>query len=163
MTSDEFFRKKAFTLFWNGIDTAFVDGLHTYEQSLKDVLNCVKYLRRGGTIVLHDCNPTDYHMAYPAKSHAEALLARQPDPRKAWCGEVWKTVVHLRSHFSNLNVCVLDCDYGIGLIRRGVSGPPLSFSQAEIRNMTYEELAARRAELLNLKAPEYLSSFLNGG
>ena len=36
LTPDEFFARPA-SLFENGIDLAFVDGLHTYEPSLRDV------------------------------------------------------------------------------------------------------------------------------
>ena len=44
MTSDEFFTRHVDMLGGGSIDVAFVDGLHTYEQSLADVEHCLKCL-----------------------------------------------------------------------------------------------------------------------
>ena len=57
-TSDDFFSLDAHKVFKeNKIDVAFIDGLHTYEQSLRDAVNCLKYLNKGGLHYIHDCNP----------------------------------------------------------------------------------------------------------
>ena len=58
MRSDDFFAKTHSSLLKEGVDVAFVDGLHTHEQSLRDVKNCLKFLNPGGFIVVHDCNPS---------------------------------------------------------------------------------------------------------
>ena len=50
MSSDDFFRRGDELLQKRKIDVAFIDGLHTYEQSLRDVENCLKYLKRDGVI-----------------------------------------------------------------------------------------------------------------
>ena len=52
MTSDEFFQNEGANVEQSGIDVAFVDGLHTFEQSLTDVSNCLRYLNKGGVIIL---------------------------------------------------------------------------------------------------------------
>ena len=49
MTSDEYFQNEGADVEQRGIDVAFVDGLHTFEQSLTDVLNCLRYLNKGGS------------------------------------------------------------------------------------------------------------------
>ncbi|MBE9507037.1 MAG: class I SAM-dependent methyltransferase, partial [Chloroflexi bacterium] len=51
VTSDEFFERHHAIPEANGIDVAFVDGLHTYLQSLRDCHNCLKYLSPRGVIV----------------------------------------------------------------------------------------------------------------
>ncbi|HET7873735.1 MAG TPA: class I SAM-dependent methyltransferase, partial [Terriglobales bacterium] len=52
LTSDAFFaaNKQLF-------DIVFIDGLHTYEQVRKDVVNSIKFLKPGGYIALHDMLP----------------------------------------------------------------------------------------------------------
>ena len=48
-TSDEFFKenKKKF-------DIVFIDGLHTYDQVKKDILNSVNCLKENGIVLVHD-------------------------------------------------------------------------------------------------------------
>jgi hypothetical protein len=41
--SDDFFAEQAENLDAPGLDFAFIDGLHTYDQSLRDVENCLRY------------------------------------------------------------------------------------------------------------------------
>src|SRR5262245_5024194 len=72
MTSDEFFRNPPRMLQVDGIDVAFIDGLHTYAQVLADSENCLNYLNPGGVILLHDCNPPTETIAVPAASRDEA-------------------------------------------------------------------------------------------
>ena len=57
MASDDFFSKEKELLFRRKIDVAFIDGLHSYRQALRDVVNCLEYLNPNGVIVIHDCNP----------------------------------------------------------------------------------------------------------
>ena len=160
MTSDRFFETKSEFLDRYKIDVALVDGLHTYEQSLTDVINCLTYLRTGGFIVIHDCNPTTGAMAYPTNSREDAAKKKLPGWTGEWCGDVWKAIVHLRAHRDDLFVCVLDCDYGVGLVKRGKPESMLDLPLEHIRDMPYQDLVSRREELLNLKHPDFLNDFI---
>lgn len=157
MTSDDFFAGHAHLLH-GGLDAALVDGQHTYEQSLKDVEHCLNYLNDDGTIVMHDCNPATESQGLPVESFRE-FRERYP-MRIFWCGDVWKTIVHLRSTRDDLRVAVLDCDFGVGLIRKGIPDSRLAYSMEQIVEMTFADLDAHRAELLNLRPPEELIEFL---
>ena len=53
MTSDNFFEKNI-----KNFDLIFLDGLHTYEQTIKDIDNSLRYLNINGVILIHDCLPT---------------------------------------------------------------------------------------------------------
>ena len=53
MTSDIFFKKNN-----KNFDLIFLDGLHTYEQTIKDIDNSLRYLNINGVILIHDCIPT---------------------------------------------------------------------------------------------------------
>ncbi len=159
-TSDEYFRHRSEEIAQSGIDVAFVDGLHTFEQSQKDVHNCLRYLNPGGVIILHDCSPPSESSAFPASSVSDAIKANPPGWTGDWCGDVWKTIVSLRSTERNLNIFVLDCDMGIGILTRGLPKKMLSFTKEEIDSLTYKDLESRRMELINLKRPEFLWEFL---
>ncbi len=118
MTSDNFFSKKTSYLENKGkLDLIFIDGLHTFEASLKDVLNSLQYLDPKGTIVLHDCFPPSKASATPANSLKEAAKMNIPDWTGAWCGDVWKTVAYLKKQYDNsLHINVLNADLGLGII-----------------------------------------------
>jgi hypothetical protein len=159
MTSDVFFANQTALLERHGIDVALIDGNHTYGQALRDVDNTLHYLRHDGVIVLHDCNPPRELVAFPAPSFAE-FRAQNHWWNFIWSGDVWKVIVHLRSMRHDLRVAVLNCDYGVGVVRKGVPESRLSFSAAQIEALRYPDLAADRDRLLNLKPPTYLGEFL---
>ena len=131
MTSDEFFKQNK-----NKFDIIFIDGLHTKEQALRDVENSLKVLKSGGIIVMHDCNP-----------HAEYLQVDEDDPRKqsAWCGTVWKAWVSLRRKRSNLFMYVVNTDFGLGVIKKGIQE-----CLKDDTELTWEYLHNNRQMLLNL-------------
>jgi hypothetical protein len=164
-TSNAFFANETAFLEQHGIDVALIDGLHTDRQVVRDVENTLRYLRDDGVIFLHDCNPANASIAFPATSYADfraqnrlrnLLLLTVP----AWSGDVWKAIVHLRSTCHDLRVAVLKCDSGVGIIRKGFPESRLSYSAAQIEALNYADLAADRDRLLNLKPPAYLGEFL---
>jgi tetratricopeptide (TPR) repeat protein len=159
-TSDEFFAQYGAILAEKGLDVAFVDGLHTYEQSLADVERCLKSMNDGGVVLMHDCNPTSEAMAAPASSYEEVTGENPGGPPPDWTGDVWKTIVHLRACSEGLRVAVLDCDYGVGVIVKRPGSPCLSISPDVIRSWTYRDLESNRRELLNLQPPQYLFKML---
>jgi len=142
------------------IDVAFVDGLHTYQQSLKDVNNVLNHLNENGVIVMHDCNPPNSAAAYPAESLEHAASLNLPGWSNEWCGDVWKTICNLRSNRKDLRIFVLDCDYGLGIITRGNADTGLDFSNQMIDEMTYDTLSPDKDSILNLKGESFLYEFL---
>ena len=166
-TSDAFFANEADFLESRGIDVALIDGNHTYEQVVLDVENTLQYLRDDGVILLHDCNPTRASIACPATSFADFLAQNRWRDLLArtlylppWSGDVWKAIVHLRSTRKDLRITVLECDFGVGIVRKGLPESRLSYSPQEIEALSYQDLAADRERLLNLKPPRYLGEFL---
>lgn len=102
MESDKFFaqNKESFDIF-------FVDGLHEYEQVYRDILNSLKYLKEGGTIVCHDMNPSSYE------------AQEVPRVQRRWNGDVWKAFVRLRTERDDLEMFTVDTDEGCAIIRKG--------------------------------------------
>ncbi len=160
MTSDDFFRKHDAFLNRLGLDVVFIDGLHTYEQSLRDVQNSFKYLKGGGVVVMHDCNPLSEEAATPAPSLEDAERLNIPRHLPEWNGDVWKTIVNLRSCRKDVAVFVLDCDQGLGIITKRMPENVLPYSPEEIHNFHYRDLDENRTYLLNLKSQKHFPDFL---
>ena len=158
MTSDRFFAEHQDLFAHCPIDVAFVDGLHTHTQVLKDVENCLQHLAPRGVILMHDCNPTTEAMAVPAASYEEAVQLRGPGESTDWTGDVWKAVVHLRSQRDDVAAYVLDCDFGIGVV---VRRPPCDkVNVPAVDQLTYSDLAKNRQQLLGLQPPSDLWKLL---
>jgi hypothetical protein len=160
MTSDDFFKNNHKSLNSQGLDVVFIDGLHTFGQSLRDVQNALKYLKDDGVIIMHDCNPLSEAAAYPAQSYQDAEILNIPGFTGEWNGDTWKTIVYLRSGRKDLDVFVLDCDQGLGIIMKRKPESVLSYSPEAINHLSYKDLDSDRKNLLNLKSQEYFHEFL---
>nr|WP_325096765.1 class I SAM-dependent methyltransferase [Mycolicibacterium vinylchloridicum] len=160
-TSDAFFENEKALLEQHPVDVALIDGLHTYEQVVRDVENTVRHLKDDGVIFLHDCNPP-FELAGRRAESWDEFMAQQSGPLKIgiWNGDVWKAIVELRSTRPDLLVGVLKCDQGVGFVRKGSPETTLPYSPEQVEALTYADLKADRTRLLNLKPPRYLGEFL---
>lgn len=161
MSSDDFFEKQKELLTNNSVDVAFIDGLHTFKQSLKDTKNTLRFLSEKGIIVLHDCNPPNKTIAYPAESIKQAASLNLPGWKNSWSGDVWKTIPYLRASRKDLNIFVLNCDWGLGIISKGKQLHRFKYSSKEVEEFTYSDLKRHRKGILNLKKPNYIKKFLS--
>ena len=129
ITSDEFFAVNN-----DSYDLIFIDGLHHADQVMRDIINSLNVLTENGTILVHDCNPTNKKMQIVPRI-AEA----------GWTGDVWKAWAELRATRDDLIMYVIDADYGCGVIQRG---------KQELINLpeilTYEFFNENRERILNL-------------
>lgn len=153
---DDFLRRRG------SLDVVFVDGLHTFRAALDDVLHSLRHLREDGVIVMHDCLPPHEAAALPTKGFPTAAeVAGVHGWNGQWCGDVWKAVVYLRRVCAaSLDVHVLDCDFGLGVVTRrpGVPLGDLTIDEArfaEIDRMTYAEMLPQKTELLGLEPPAF--------
>lgn len=126
-------------------DVVFVDGEHTFDQSLRDVEHALAHLSAEGVVLVHDVNPPT-----EASALCDAAEAARLPGGECWCGEVWKAIVWLRAQREDLDVHTLDTDFGVGVVRRGPS-KPISLGDTDVRALTYGDLDRNRAELLGLR------------
>lgn len=161
MTSDDFFNSQAPEILKDKkIDVAFIDGLHTYEQSFRDFENCMKYLAPNGIILFHDCNPVSREAAEAVNSPKEMKEKYPEKSTYEWNGDVWKSIVRLRSLHPELEVFTFDCDYGVAVVRRKKPKERLDFTEENIQQMSYDDLRDNREKFLNLKSPSFLHEYV---
>jgi len=116
-TSDDFFVRlenglldKSPDFKW---DLIFIDGLHLSYQVEKDILNSLNHLNSNGVIVLHDCDP------FFSGDNYTKLIEDYWGGNHHWNGTVWKAIYKLKSTRSDLSICTVAADEGIGLIKKG--------------------------------------------
>jgi len=110
-----------------------IDGLHHAEQVYRDIDNALAALATGGTIVCHDMNPTDYQQQVIPRS------------QRIWTGDCWKAWVRLRSERADLDMKVVETDYGCGIIRAGSQNTLSALPELE-----WGAFVKNRREWLNL-------------
>jgi len=132
LTSDMFFKSLEEDVKY---DIIFIDGLHTREQCLEDILNSLKHLSDNGTILVHDCLPT-----------AEYQTTHEDNGRE-WTGDVWKSIVDIKAK-DGLDVSTIDTDWGIGCIRLNTDN--IGFENPI--ELTWENYELLKHELLNIKS-----------
>jgi Methyltransferase domain len=96
LTSDDFFdRHDPHELLGGPVELAFIDGLHLFEQVLRDFVNVERSSAPDGVIVLHDCLPLD-----------EVTSARERTT-DFYAGDVWKATLALRRRRPDLATVIV--------------------------------------------------------
>jgi SAM-dependent methyltransferase len=130
MTSDDFFAQyDLLEMFPNGLNVAFLDGMHHFEYLLRDFINTERCCRQHSLILLHDCLPVNMRMA-------ERELRIDPDEaeetRLWWTGDVWRLLPALKKYRPDLRVTFLDCP-PTGLVAITNLDPQSAILQQEYR------------------------------
>jgi len=132
-TSDQFFEDNKFFF-----DLIFIDGLHEYQQVKRDILNSIKFLSEGGTILCHDSLPEQF------------LEQTVPYSIGTWVGDVWKAIVELRT-FKDLDICVCTIDHGVSVIKKRHNSNRLNLSIKNYKKLKYKFYVKNYNEIMNLK------------
>jgi hypothetical protein len=135
MSSDEFFSENS-----NTYDIIFIDGLHLSDQVLRDIRNSLNCVSQNGLIVMHDCLPQTYmqQVSYIVPG--------------SWNGDVWKAAAHVRMEIENVHFCVVDMDWGCGILTPNSSQTLFPYTPKEQLDWNFYQL--NRNTLLNVLSLE---------
>jgi hypothetical protein len=99
-TSDDFFQQNS-----DFFDFVFIDGLHTFEQVRKDIINALAKTKVGGWVAIHDMLPRSW-----VEEHVPVVS------QGAWTGDVWKVAFELVDAVG-IDFRIVKIDHGVGLVR----------------------------------------------
>ena len=132
MTSDEFFKKN------NEIfDIIFLDGLHTYEQTIKDIQNSLNVISDEGIILIHDCLPKKIWNQIVPRVYGH------------WNGDVWKAIVHSRT-FDQADTYTIIADHGLGIIFKRKNRNLLNLKITNFKKLKYADYYNNHMKFMNL-------------
>lgn len=149
-TSDDFFANPQLaTVLGAPINFAFIDGLHHFDQTLRDFINVERWMARDGVVFVHDCHPID------------EVTASRERTTVLWSGDVWRMVVALRRYRPDLavNTCTVE-PTGMGVIT-GLDPTNDILEQHfeeivdEMNALSFAELERDRVGLLGTTAPDW--------
>jgi methyltransferase family protein len=107
LTSDDFFARYDMDALLGGpVELAFIDGLHLFEQVLRDFVNLEKHSAPDTVILLHDCLPLD------------EMTASRVRTTDFYSGDVWKATLALRRERPELDMAIVPtAPTGLCLVR----------------------------------------------
>jgi predicted O-methyltransferase YrrM len=142
LTSDEFFERYDLTELLGGpVALAFIDGLHLFEQVLRDFAHLERHSNERTLILLHDCIPFN------------AETASRERTTDFYCGDVWKAPLVLGRLRPDLKmVTVPTAPTGLCLVTSLDSGNreferKLPVIERTYRDLDFDYYLAHRAEM----------------
>jgi hypothetical protein len=137
-TSDDFFGSNT-QLF----DIVFIDGLHTYEQVRRDVINSVNFLKPGGYIAMHDMLPGSW-----VEHHVPRISGD-------WTGDVWKVAFEI-SQSKAIDFKIVKIDHGVGVLRLTDERANLADHRGELKEKEFEYFYTNIAKLPIIEWQEFV-------
>ncbi|WP_191966036.1 class I SAM-dependent methyltransferase [Oryzomonas japonica] len=97
LTSDDFFAQYDLreVMGRETFDLGFIDGLHLFEQALKDFINLERYSRKDSVILIHDCLPV------------APIVAERERCTGFWTGDVWRIIPCLKTFRPDLKIMTI--------------------------------------------------------
>lgn len=109
MTSDLFFERYREE---EKFQVIYIDGLHTFEQTLRDLLNATQVLAPGGVIVIDDTVPTSYEASLPNSDVCFEIRRLVNNGDSAWMGDVYKLAFFIQSFIQQFEYRTISDNHG---------------------------------------------------
>lgn len=109
LSSDDYFARIAGN---DLFDVIFIDGLHTFDQTLRDLLNAIGHLREGGVIVIDDVLPPSYAASLPSFAESIAFAEARGIKSRDWMGDVYRLVFFIRDFLPAYSFATLVENHG---------------------------------------------------
>jgi len=111
VVSDEYFGNMSLRETFNVV---YLDGLHTFEQTLRDFTNAIEVIRDKGCILIDDIKPNSYHASLPSQHMAVKLRnglgfgAKD----KSWMGDTYRLLFFIQTFFQQYSYATVADNHG---------------------------------------------------
>ncbi|WP_167350689.1 class I SAM-dependent methyltransferase [Methylobacterium variabile] len=139
VTSDQFFQTEAPV---HRFDVIYIDGLHTFEQTLRDFLNATVALKPGGVVVIDDVIPASYAASLPDLDLSRRFWQATSNPDGSWMGDVYKLVFFIHHFMPSYSYATIVENHGQTVVwqaPRALPGPVFKDVEA-IARATYVDV-----------------------
>lgn len=109
-TSDDYFGRIADRQ--TAFDVIYLDGLHTAEQTVRDLINAICFLKPDGVIVIDDVFPSSYVASLPDRNDTRVIRRATGDPLGAWMGDVYRLVFFVETFCQQFEYGTVNNNHG---------------------------------------------------
>jgi hypothetical protein len=117
----------------------YLDGLHTFEQTLRDFTNAVRFLSPHGVIIIDDIVPNSYQSGLPDQLDSVCVKKFIGDPDHSWMGDTYKLVFFIEAFFPTFELRTIADNHGQGVVWRAnpVRRDVKTYSAQEIADLQF--------------------------
>jgi hypothetical protein len=129
-------------------DVIFIDGLHTFEQTYRDLLNSLEHLSVPGFILIDDVWPSDAVSALPDQAEARRQRLALGHTSRDWHGDVYKVVIAIHDYHHSLQYRLIKGSGNVQALvwkERRAPRVPAFGTMAEVAQCTFEDWLALHA------------------
>lgn len=90
----------------------YLDGLHTLEQTLRDLINAICLLEDDGIIVIDDVYPPTYQASLANLAHSHVIKNAAGSNDKSWMGDVYRLVFFIESFCQQFDYAMTSDNHG---------------------------------------------------
>jgi Methyltransferase domain len=131
-------------------DLIFIDGLHTFEQVVRDFSNAVLHTHDRSVILIDDTRPSDVYSALRHPGETSRFRNIFNSASKDWHGDVFKAVFYISDFWPSMNYrTIASGGNPQTLVWRSIKGPrePLFDNLETISRLTFFEFCDHAAVL----------------
>lgn len=119
-------------------DVIYLDGLHVYDQTLRDLLNALEHLQPRGVIVIDDTRPPTYLASLPDRQQFFEVKRATGATGKAWMGDVYKAVYFIEAICPYLSYATIANNHGQTVVWRSRRDETPGYGLKDIGEITFE-------------------------
>ncbi|MEZ0471430.1 class I SAM-dependent methyltransferase [Luteimonas salinilitoris] len=116
VTSDEYFG--SIVRPEERFDVIYLDGLHTSEQTLRDFMSAILFLREDGVILIDDVRPPTYVASLPNRKNFFKVRQFLGSDKKSWMGDVYRLVYFIETFAQQFAYRIIADNHGQAVIWR---------------------------------------------
>ncbi len=148
VTSDVYFAEKVAPR--EKFDVIYLDGLHTFDQTLRDLMNALHHLAPRGVIVVDDTRPTSYAASLPDRDSCIEVKRHLGATGKAWMGDVYRIVYFVEAFCPQLSYRTIEDNHGQTVFWPSRRGPVTERSPSEVATLDFEQFVLTTGSAMRL-------------
>jgi hypothetical protein len=121
-------------------DVIFLDGLHTSDQTLRDLNNAIIYLAEGGVIVVDDAIPSSYPASLRDRKAFFAMKEGLGIKKGAWMGDVFRLIFFIETFMQAWSYRVVSDNHGQIILWKQRRASVTSRTIEEVAQMEYKDI-----------------------
>lgn len=141
-TSDDYFARIATRD--TAFDVIYLDGLHTSEQTIRDLINAFAFLKPDGAIIIDDVFPSSYIASLPERQHTRVVRQATADPSGAWMGDVFRLVFFVETFCQQFSYRTVNNNHGQLVLWREPRESVVYRTLAEVAAKDYKDMFLER-------------------